>query len=212
MKHIMQIDGDWMVLWVIGSMIGSVIGLVLTYFFASLLSNSIPFLPFLIFGMCVGLFQWLLVLKGIVNGVAWILATGLASTLIAASSGFASSLNLIPPIMHYYNPGCLSASCDSFALDDTWLWGVVVVGLIGGLSAALPTGLVLSRYGSNIHIWVFGCLLTSLLSVLSYIPFGLGPGYWAAYCYLGIIGPLAIAVISAPFVHATLREPTTLQS
>jgi hypothetical protein len=214
MKRLMQLDRAWMTLWIIGSMSGWVIGFAVT-FLVGLLSNSKafgqPYLPFLIFGICVGLLQWRVALKGIVNGVAWVFATGLASVLIVASYGFAASQQLIPSIMHYYNPGCLSASCDSYALDDTWLGGVVVVSLIGGLSAALPTGLVLSRYGFNIYLWVFGSLLASLVGVLLYIPFAVGPGYVGSLSYLAVIGPLVIAVISAPFLYATPHEPIRLQ-
>jgi hypothetical protein len=159
----------------------------------------------------VGLFQWWAALKGIVSGIAWSLATGLAGVLVVVATVFVSNLNLFPPILHYYNPGCLSAGCDMLILDEKWIVGVGVLGLIVGLSAALPTGIVLSRYGSRVYMWLLGCLLAALLSLLAYIPFALVPGPGDTFLYFTVIGPVIIAVILAPFVYVTLHEPARLQ-
>jgi hypothetical protein len=212
MKRFMQLDRDWMIRWIIGSVSGWVIGLAIGFGVRALSAPESfyqfdqSYLGYPILGICVGLLQWRVALKGIVNGVAWTSATGLASVLIAASLIFVESQQLIPPILEYYNPGCLSASCDSFTLRETWFFGVVVLSFIGGLSVALPTGfvLVLAGYGSKIYVWVFGSFLASVLGLLAYMPISLGPGYDGTYCYLALIGPMVIAAVSAPFLDVAL--------
>ncbi len=212
----MQIDRDWMIRWIIGSVSGWAIGLAIS-FLVRQLSNPDSFdgsyWGYVILGICAGLLQWRVALKGMVNGVAWTIATGLAGVLIATSLVFAANEQLIPPILQYYNPGCLSASCDSFALRDTWFFGVVELSLIGGISVALPTGfvLVISRYGSRVYMWLFGSLLASWLGLLAYLPFAMGPGPDGTFCYLALLGPIVIAAISAPFLYVTLHPPTRLQ-
>jgi hypothetical protein len=214
---------EWMRLWIIGSMAGWAtawaVNVLLSFVFR--LSGSLdrllydqPFVGYAIFGVCVGVVQWRVALRGVLNGTAWAIALGIASILLAASFVFASSHQLLPPILQYRNLGCLSASCDSYILRSTWLSGIAVLGVIGGLSVAIPTScvLALSRHGARVHIWVLGCLLASFLGLLAYLPFILLPGpILCSICFVVIVGPLVIAAISAPFFRLALQEPMGLQ-
>src|SRR5262249_39330483 len=120
-------------------------------------------------GICIGFSQWAIALKGIVNGVSWTLATVIASLMIVAAQNYIANQQLIPPILDYYNPGCLSASCDSYKLAETWLTGTIIIIFIASLSVALPTGIVLSRDSARIYIWLFGIIVASTVGVLGYI-------------------------------------------
>jgi hypothetical protein len=217
MRSSIQFDRAWMSLWIIGSVCGWMIGFAVNLSLSLLrpeFNGQFSFLPFLVFGICVGLLQWSVALRDIVKAVEWTFATTLASFLVGASLIFASNLQLIPQVLEYFNPGCLSASCDRYKLHATWISGTVVFSLIVGLSAALPTGFVLSRYGSRVYLWVFGCILASLTGVLAYLPFALSFGsavIVTAFCCFPLIGPILVATVSAPFIDATLREPARLQ-
>lgn len=212
MKRLMHTNREWMIRWIIGSMSGWAIGLAIDFWVRESVNRSSfdrSYVGYVILGISVGLLQWRIALKGILNGVAWTIATGLASVLIATVLVFASNERFIPPSLQYFNSGCLSASCDSFTLRETWFFGVVVLSLIGGLSVAVPTGfvLVLSRHSSRIYLWLFGSLLASLLGLLAYLPFAMGPGSNGTLFYLALIGPVVIAAISAPFLYVTLHRP-----
>jgi len=208
-KRLVQVDIEWMMHWIGGSMIGWTIGFAINFLARQLLGTSDfdrSYVGYAIFGVCVGFFQWRNTLRKYVNGVAWTTATGLAGVLLASSLIFASSQQLIPPILEYYNPGCLSDSCDSFALVETWTVGIGKLGVIGGLSVAIPTSivLVLSRYGSRVYVWLFGSLLASLTGLLLYLPFGMGPGYDGTLFYLVLLGPMVVAASSGPFLYVAL--------
>ena len=215
MNRSLVTDRDWIILWIIGSMMGWVVGIVITFAIRVWSGWRIvdPFYgDFYIFGICIGIFQWLVALRGKINGVAWTFATLLSSVLIVAYLNIANNEQLIPPITQYRNLGCLSDSCDSFMLRDTWFSGVLIYGLIGGLAVATPTSVILcwSGYGSKIYRWWIGCILASVLGLLVYLPFMLGDAFVGIFCYVGIVGPLVMAVLSAPFLDFTLHRPVIM--
>ncbi len=200
----------WMFLWVVGTVSGWILNLVIAFILNRLLPvydvrqfPYLPFLPFLTTGMCLGLLQWRVALKGIVNGVAWISATTLAGFLVALSIEFVQSQRIIAVLL----PGCLSVSCDTFTLYTIQILSVVILSVAYGLAAALPTGLVLSRYGSRIYLWVLGCILASLLGILTYIFFLKVPDLCPMLLSFAVIDPMVIAAVSAPFLRLALEVP-----
>jgi hypothetical protein len=209
--------------WIISSTVGALIALVafLVIPFSLFSVDSIPnsilgFVMGILMGTSVGLFQWLFALRGRVYGAAWLFATALAGIILAASSQYADREHLLPQILEYYNPGCLSLSCDSYTLHETWFSGILIYGLIGGLSAALPTSIALgwSGYHSKLPMWWIGCILASVLGLLAYIPVALIPGpvfsnLLNVFCSAGILVPFATAVILAPFIKFVLRDSGT---
>jgi hypothetical protein len=205
---------SWMSLWVIGTVGGSFFGLVIGFGLELLLRFRDPaFLIVAVLGLCIGLLQWAVALKGIVNGVAWILATTIASTLILIVLIFVEASGLVPPVLVYYNPGCLSASCDSSRLDEAWLSGAVVSIFIISLATVLPTSIVLSHYSARIYVWILGGVVTSMSGVIIVIvTYVIIQRDWETLSWLTLTEPLILGLISAPFAYITLKEPAKVRS
>jgi hypothetical protein len=204
MDRFSQPDKSWIILWITGSVSGWLLGVVINLVTRATARSDLW--PFLILGICLGLIQWVVALRGLVNGIAWVFATAIASIFVVEAIAFAANHQLIPQVFEYYNPGCLSASCDAYTLYNTWISGSIVYGLIASLAAILPTGVVLLVYGTKLHIWIVGGILSSVAGVLAYIPFALIPGSSATYLYLVCIGPIVIAAVSAPFIRISLQK------
>jgi len=205
----------WISLWIIGTFGGSILGTTLAFCIGPLikpLTYDQFYLQFIIFGACLGLIQWIAALKSIVNGLAWTLATIVASVLTLAALVYANSHQFIAPILDYYNLGCLSNSCDSYKLHETWFMGTAVIVIIISLSTALPTGIVLLRYSSRIYMWVLGIVIASAAGILAYVAYAVSfRGILADLFYIALLGPLIIAIISAPFAYITLQKPAKLR-
>jgi hypothetical protein len=157
-----------------------------------------------IVGAFVGLLQWRLALKDMVDRIAWILAILIANSLIVVVNILATSGQLIPKIFEYYSVG-LCASCDLARLHETWFSGTLLYSIMAGLAAVVPTGVVLFRTCSRPpNLWLLGGVLAFLAANLLRIPLYLSSEFWVVHSYF-LIGPLVIALISAPFLYATLH-------
>jgi hypothetical protein len=199
MKDSMAPDKAWMMLWIVSSTAGLLLGAVIGQcVFVLLMRMGFAafgaILHIIIIGVCIGLLQWLTVLRGIVNGLAWITACGLASILIAV----VLSHPMTATIFKSNNTGCL---------------GVAGVSVAVGLAGALPTGIVLSRYSSKVYLWVLGTILAPLAGILSFIPLALVlsgedemVGIIVGCCNFAIITPTIISAVLARFIYNTLKE------
>jgi hypothetical protein len=201
-KFIMPSPKSWMSLWVIGTVGGAWLGSLTMFGLALLTKGSAEqsYLLVIVFGICIGFCQWAVALRGIVNGLAWTVATSTASLLIALA--FDGTHQLIPQILEYYNPGCLSASCDSYRLSDGWAIGTLLSIIIVVIAIALPTGVVLSRHASKLYMWILGSIIGSIVWVLGFILISVSiPGGFEELCWSSLILPIVIALITAPFIY-----------
>ena len=122
---------------------------------AFLLNAYFPFtliLGSLISGAFLGLAQWQLTLKDRIRKRSWIAANSII--VFAAFFSFLAWNRIFPDIITLTGPSTVSGMINPARVSDTWLPGVIGLGLMVGTAIGLPQWLVLRRYVHGAGCWI----------------------------------------------------------
>lgn len=199
--------------WTLSTLVGWMAGLFIAFVAWIMPSFTDPLketvlIPLLI-GTSVGLLQWLLTLRGIVNGPTWVLTTIGVGILINPVMQFLISQSWVPPILYLYRLECLSDSCYIPTLHDTWFIGILTLSLASGICLAIPTWFVFHSYERAASWSLIAGFAVSLGVGFSYIALVLvlEAAIEVKLLFYFCVGPIVFTVIMGLFLSRILTNP-----